>query len=82
MNTSRSNQFAAETIRAERARRGWNRTELAHRTGIQMLTLGRIERLERVLRLDELERIANAFGMTPSAFVPSDAVDPAAAVAA
>lgn len=56
----------AANLRAHRARRGMSQEYLAELAGIHRNYLGGIERCERNVGLDNLERLADALGITLS----------------
>lgn len=51
----------AGNMRAIRASRGWSQEELAERAGLHRTYIGAIERRERNVSIDNLDRIARAF---------------------
>ena len=53
-----------QLIRDQREKQGLLQRELAHSTGLQVRTIGRIERGEADVRIGTLEKIANALGVT------------------
>jgi transcriptional regulator with XRE-family HTH domain len=59
------NQFS-HALRKLRAERGWSQEELAERSGLHRTYVSGIERGTRNVSLDNLERIANAFGLPVS----------------
>lgn len=57
--------FAAR-VREERARQGLSQEGLAEKTGLHRTYIGSIERSERNLTIDNIERIAIALGVKPT----------------
>ena len=53
-------------VRELRYFRGWSQEGLADIAGMHRSYIGGIERAERNISLDNLVRLARAFGMTPS----------------
>lgn len=47
-------------VRAERTSRGWSQDELAHRSGLNRVYMGEVERGEKVVSLDTIAKIAAA----------------------
>lgn len=67
----------AEKVRAERQRLGWTQSELAERTGFHPAYIGQVERHEKKVSLDAVERLAQALGTTPGDLLgPADTVRP------
>lgn len=63
---SRARQTLALNLRAFRAARGMSQEDLAARAGIHRNYLGGVERRERNIALDNLEKLAAAMGMDVS----------------
>lgn len=55
----------ARRIRAERGRLGISQEELAERTGLHRTYIGSVERGERNVSIDNVERIARGLGVQP-----------------
>lgn len=53
-----------ETIIKLREEKGWSQRELAEKIGINKAVMNRIELGDRSVRAEELERIANIFGVS------------------
>lgn len=53
-------QLLAKHLRAERAARGISQEELAHRAGIDRAFVGSVERAERNVSIDSIEKLARA----------------------
>ena len=54
----------ARKLRLLRMMRGWSQEELAHASGLHRTYISLIERSACSVRLDNLERLANTFGIT------------------
>ena len=55
-----------QRVRELRVKRGWSQDRFAHECGLDRTYMGGIERGERNLALRNIERIANALGVTIS----------------
>ena len=55
-----------QRVRELRVKRGWSQDQFAHECGLDRTYMGGIERGERNLALRNIERIANALGVTIS----------------
>jgi transcriptional regulator with XRE-family HTH domain len=64
-------------IRARRVRLDMTQEALAEKSGVPLPTLGKIERLQAPIDVEQLERIAIALGITPDELV-ADALSNAA----
>lgn len=53
----------AQNIRARRAERGWSQEAFADVVGLDRTYIGGIERCERNVSVDNIERIAKGFGV-------------------
>ncbi len=62
----------AACIRAERARKGWTRDELAQETGIPYATLGSYENAECSIPLENAWKLADVFGLPIGALFGRD----------
>jgi HTH-type transcriptional regulator/antitoxin HipB len=57
-------QFGAN-VRAARAARGWTQEDLAHRSGLAVVQVSRVERGKREIRLTTLLRLLEALEAEP-----------------
>lgn len=55
----------AKNIRKYRKARGFSQEELADRCGLHRTYIGSVERLERNITIENMERIAIALGRSP-----------------
>ena len=55
-------------VREERNRLGWSQEELASKAGVHRTYVGMIERAEKNITLENIEKIAKALGMKISHF--------------
>lgn len=55
----------AKNIRKYRIERGFSQEELADRCGLHRTYIGSVERLERNITIENMERIAIALGRSP-----------------
>lgn len=62
----------AANLRAARARLGISQEELADRAGINRTFVGSVERRERNISLDNIERLAVALGMDVAELLKKD----------
>lgn len=53
-------------VKALRKERGWSQDELADRAGFHRTYVGTVERCEQGITIDSLEKLANAFGVSPA----------------
>lgn len=53
-----------QKVREERAKRGLSQEELAERAGVHRTYIGMIERAEKNITLGNIEKIANALGIS------------------
>lgn len=61
-------QFVAEQLASQRAQRGLSLAETAARAGIDPARLAGAEEAQTVLSEDELQQLADAFGVDVTAF--------------
>lgn len=52
-----------EVVRAERVKLGWSQDELAHRSGLNRVYMGEVERGEKAVSIETIAKIANALRM-------------------
>ena len=50
-------------VRKERTKLGWSQEELAEKAGVHRTYIGMIERAEKNITLENIEKIAKALGM-------------------
>lgn len=62
-------QRVAQRVQDLRRVHNWSKTRLADKSGIHRNTIHSIERAQRSLGLDHLERLAQVFGVPASALV-------------
>ena len=63
---SAAREILANNMRSYRAMRGWSQEALALEAGLHRTFIGHVEAGNRNISLDNLERIAIAFGITLS----------------
>lgn len=61
-----------QNIRRLRTMRGWTQEVLAEAAGVHRTYVGSVERGERNMGLDNLERFAEALGVSPKRLVTPD----------
>lgn len=61
----RIREQVARNIRKYRRERGFSQEELADRCGLHRTYIGSVERLERNISIENMERIAIALGRSP-----------------
>lgn len=72
-------EILARNIRQLRKQRGWSQEILAERSGLHRTYVGDIERLERNVSVDNIEKLAKAFQVAvKDLFVEDAAVPPTA----
>jgi transcriptional regulator with XRE-family HTH domain len=49
-----------EVVRAERTKLGWSQDELAHRSGLNRVYMGEVERGEKAVSIETIAKIAAA----------------------
>ncbi|MCT2388741.1 helix-turn-helix domain-containing protein [Erwinia pyrifoliae] len=69
----------AQTLKAQRATRGWSLTQAAQMTGVSKAMLGQIERAESSPTIATLWKIASGFNLPFSSFIAADIADRGAA---
>jgi transcriptional regulator with XRE-family HTH domain len=58
-------EVLAANLRRLRAARGWSQEALAHESGVNRTYLSSVERAERNISIDNIERIAKALELEP-----------------
>jgi transcriptional regulator with XRE-family HTH domain len=58
-------RMIADEIRLQRQDRRWKQEQVSAATGIPVNTLSKIERAQTAIDIEQIEKIANAFGMLP-----------------
>ena len=53
-------QLFGEVVRAERTKLGWSQDELAHRSGLNRVYMGEVERGEKAVSIETIAKIAAA----------------------
>ena len=71
----RARERLALHVRLLRAGHGWSQEDLAEQSGLHRNYIGHIERAELNAGLDNVEKIARAFGMALCALLDPDAVN-------
>ena len=61
-----SRHILADNMRRLRERRGWSQEKLAEMSGLHRTYIGAIERQERNVSIDNIDRIARAFRISVS----------------
>lgn len=64
MSDGTARRLLAQNLRVLRLTRGWSQEALAEVAGLDRSYVGDIERAERNVGLDSLERLAGAFGLS------------------
>jgi len=57
----RAREILAKRLKELRAEKGWSQDELAAQAGLHRAWIGAIERAERDMRIDNLDKLAAAF---------------------
>ncbi len=57
----RAREILAKRLRELRSEKGWSQDELAAQAGLHRAWIGAIERAERDMRIDNLDKLAAAF---------------------
>ncbi len=70
--THTTRHLLAKRLRLLRTLRGWSQETLAEQAGLHRTYISGIERGERNLGLDNLDKLAQAFDITVSALLASD----------
>lgn len=63
---SSGRRVLAENMRRMRHSKGWSQEDLAEEAGLHRTYVGAVERAERNVSIDNIERIANALGTSLS----------------
>ncbi len=70
--THTTRHLLAQRLRLLRTLRGWSQETLAEQAGLHRTYISGIERGERNLGLDNLDKLAQAFGVTVAELLTSD----------
>ncbi len=70
--THATRHLLAQRLRLLRTLRGWSQETLAEQTGLHRTYISGIERAERNLGLDNLDKLAQAFGVTVAELLTPD----------
>lgn len=65
----------ANNVRRERAARGWSQEALADAAGLHRTYIGSVERCERNISIDNIARVAAAFGVSPDALLRDNEIE-------
>ena len=65
----------ANNVRRERAARGWSQEALADAAGLHRTYIGSVERCERNISIDNIARVAAAFGVSPDALLRDNDIE-------
>ncbi len=71
--SSAARNTLARNLRRLRAERGISQEELAERAGLHRTYVGSIERCERNVSIDNIAKLAAAFGLSPSKLLEDEA---------
>lgn len=66
INPSPTRRLFAKNLKQEREKLGWSQEELAEASGLHRTYVGSVERGERNVSIDNIERLAIALGVTPA----------------
>ena len=69
INPSPTRRLFAKNLRQEREKLGWSQEELAEASGLHRTYVGSVERGERNISIDNIERLAIALGVTPASLM-------------
>lgn len=62
----RAREILADQVRAFRKAKGWSQEKLAAESGLHRTYVGAVERCERNICLDNIERLSDALDVSPS----------------
>lgn len=65
----------ANNVRRERVARGWSQEALADAAGLHRTYIGSVERCERNISIDNIARVAAAFGVSPDALLRDNDIE-------
>lgn len=65
----RLRKVLAAHLRQQRTARGWSQEELAERAGLHRTYVGSVERSERNISIDNIQRLATALGLKAAALL-------------
>ncbi|EHP4305045.1 helix-turn-helix transcriptional regulator [Salmonella enterica] len=74
INPSRARVIFAHNIRKLRERQGLSQEALADLAGLHRTYIGSVERCERNISIDNIDRIASALGVSPSSLLENNQV--------
>ena len=74
--SGRTRSILSLNLRLLRCRRGWSQEQLAEQSGLHRTYIGALERGERNLGVDNLERLARALQTSPAALLDDPGPDP------
>ncbi|EEN9205450.1 helix-turn-helix transcriptional regulator [Salmonella enterica subsp. enterica serovar Paratyphi A] len=74
INSSRARVIFAHNIRKLRERQGLSQEALADLAGLHRTYIGSVERCERNISIDNIDRIASALGVSPSSLLENNQV--------
>ena len=64
--------IVAQNVRKFRKEKGWSQEELASRCGLHRTYIGAIERSERNITLETLERLSKTLKCTPQSLISNE----------
>ena len=73
--TPATRKVFANNVRRERAARGWSQEALADAAGLHRTYIGSVERCERNISIDNIARVAAAFGVSPDALLRDNDIE-------